>query len=220
MNEPIKDSVKSAAEKLCPTWLRDNTDPCPMVSLSASFGWAVWEAQRRLDRGGENDVWIAFIDTVALKEIRSPQQELFHAVELIDPKVDFAALCFASAFDEVLVWRSVPASTILGVMSFTQHRAHLPTYFYADPLQPYSTSNPLWGMFFTPKGFIQSHWELAFRISKDMQVTPRKHARKMLGLALRIAMRKEGEIVSKIATALGTWIIDWTPAELKKFQAR
>lgn len=218
-------ALHNAAVDHCLGWFVHT--PSPFVSLSCSFGYAVWEAHRRHTRKRSlKDAIIYFVDCRALLRRRPAERYLFHAVELID---DFGpcgpsgcaqgcgrAARYANIADELLVLGSVPADTIIGSISFRDLLVRLPDYFFTPPTpSPRDTARLLEG--FSRNSYRDAYAALERNISISVAgMSLASHAEAALDIAVAACPDKLGLVrlsayhVRIIATAIANWIICWS----------
>jgi hypothetical protein len=222
-------ALHNAAVDHCLGWFVQS--PSPFVSLSCSFGYAVWEAHRRYtSKWSLKDAIIRFVDCRALLRRRPAERYLFHAVELID---DFGpcgssgcahgcerAARYANIADELLVLGSVPGDTIIGSISFGDLLVRLPDYFFAPD---YAHSIPsqrditrfLEG--FSRNSYRDAYVALERNISTSVVETNlASHAEAALDIGIGACsdrmclIRLSAYHVRIIATDIANWIICWS----------
>ena len=227
-------ALHNAAVDHCLGWFLQFRVPSPFVSLSCSFGYAVWEALRRYTgKWSLKDAIICFVDCRALLRRRPADKYLFHAVELID---DFGpcassgcvrgcerAARYANIADELLVLGSVPQGTVIGSISFEDLLIRLPEYFFTPfyaQLAPSQRDITHLVEGFSRNSYRDAHRAVARNISTSTTETSlASHAEAALDIGIAAcsdttcATRHLAHRVRIVATDVANWIISWADLE-------
>jgi len=222
-------ALHNAAVGHCLGWFVQS--PSPFVSLTCSFGYAVWEAHRRYAwKRSLKDITICVVDCRALLRRRPAEKYLFHAVELIDgfgpckpsgcARGCERAARYANIADELLVFGSVPRDTIIGSISFEDLLVRLPEYFFIPhytqliPSQR-DTTHLLEG--FSRNSYRDAYTALERNISTSVtEMSLASHAEAALDIGIaacsnnRVCVTRHlAYHVRIVATDVVNWIISW-----------
>ncbi|KAF8314911.1 hypothetical protein DL93DRAFT_2096948 [Clavulina sp. PMI_390] len=197
----------------------------PFVSLTASLGYAIWEAHRRVGLTKSlTDSVLWFVDARILLSRRYPRRHLFHAVDVIEnfgpysvPSACSAdcqrAMRFANAADELLILGTVPREAIIGSVLFTDLVPSLPPYFFYDGVGASHAAAGIYTSFlldFSRMSYRELYDNLVERIALDTSGLDMTLVAERA--FLQASMVREAQYpgqLQRMAQDIASWLINW-----------